>query len=334
MNCDLTRQTIDTGTPPDLRVGLTSDIHLPVAGFERFRRVLAAFDARRVDAVLVSGDLTNYGLVRELALFRDEWQRAFPGNRRSDGGTVVPLFIFGDHDTGGYMHRFDDGVPPCTLHGLDKDAVAREIIPAVGSAAVWESVFGTEWDYVQVRDVKGYRFILSHYYGTIHQETPPGLESAFDEATRGQDPARPFFFVQHRVFPKTVDAFPYEREWWCSDNAVSKELLSRHPNAIGICGHAHSNLRNDGNLWRGAFSAVEVPSLHELGLPRSTGERRKFDNQSAQCLVMDAWPGRVVFKRLDAMEDKPVAPDWVITLPFTPPPQSPTRQALPSPSPT
>ena len=307
--------SVPAGVTPDLRVGVASDVHVPVGGFERFRRTLAAFDARRVDAVLICGDMTQNGLVRELERFRDEWRRAFPENRRSDGGAVVPLFIYGDHDTGGYIHKFENGEPPCKLHGIDKAAMEREVIPTVGSGEAWKRVFGEDWDFVQVRDVKGYRFILSHYYGTIHQQTPPGLEKAFAAATQGLDPARPFFFVQHRVFPETVDAFPYEKEWWCADGDVSKKLLSRHPNAVGICGHAHSNLLNDGNLWKGPFAAVEVPSLHNLGLPRSTGQRRVFDEQSAQCLIMNVWKDRVVFERIDAMKDAAIAPEWTIAVP-------------------
>ena len=297
---------------PDLRVGVISDVHVPVSGLEKLRQAYALFDRRKVDAVLVCGDLTNYGLVRELEQFRDVWRSAFPGNRRSDGGEVVPLFIYGDHDTGGYMHKFHDGEPPCRLHGIDKATVEKEQIVNVGSGKAWREAFGEDWDFVQVKTVKGYRFILSHYYGTIHQETPPGLARRFAEATAGLDAKRPFFFVQHRVFPGTVDAFPWEREWWCADGAASKELLANHPNAIALCGHAHSNLLNEGNFWQGGFTAVEVPSLHELGLPRATGDRKAKDNASVQCLIMNVWPDGVTFERLDARRGGPIAPDWSV----------------------
>ena len=301
--------------PPELRVGVISDVHQPMAGPERMRSALALFDRRKVDAVLVCGDLTHFGLVRELEGFRDLWQRTFPGNRRSDGESVVPLFIYGDHDTGGYMHEFGKGEPPCKLHGIDRETVRRELIPTVGSGKVWKRVFGEEWDYVQVKDVKGYRFILSHYYGTIHQEPPPNLETRFAEAVDGLPADRPFFFVQHRVYPNTVAAHPWNTEWWCADCDASNRLLERYRNAVAICGHGHSNLLDEGNFWRGAFTAVEVPSLSELAYPRALGiDRSKTDNTSAQCLVMNVWPHRVSFERLDARLDARIADDWRVEI--------------------
>lgn len=301
---------------PELVVGVVSDVHVPQAGPEHLRKALELFDRDRVDAVLVCGDMTHYGMVRELKEFHRRWNEVFPGDRRSDGVPVVPLFIYGDHDTGGYMQDFDDGVPPCTMHGVDFATVKSELIPVVGSGVAWKNEFGEEWDYVQVKDVKGYRFILSHYYGGIHQETPPFLAEKFNAAVEGLDAKRPFFFVQHRVIPDTVQAHPCNVEWWCADNAAGRELLVKHPNAIGLCGHSHSNLFDEKNLWRGEFTAVEVPALKELAYPKALGFKRgDNDETSAQCLIMKVWPRRVVFERYDALYGRRIADDWVVDMP-------------------
>ena len=299
--------------PPELTVGIISDVHIPFEGPERLRLALKFFDQRKVDAVLICGDLTHFGLIRELRHFRDIWELTFRGNRRSDGEPIVPLFIYGDHDTGGYMHEFDDGEPPCKLHGIDRETVRRELIKNIGSGAAWKHVFGEDWDYVQVKDIKGYRFILSHYYGTIHQEPPPNLAERFKVAVAELPADRPFFFVQHRVYPNTVEAHPWNTEWWCADCDVSNGLLQKHSNAVALCGHAHSNLLNEKNFWRGGFTAVEVPSLSELAYPRSLGiDREKTDNTSVQCLIMNVWPHRVVFERLDALRVEKIAQDWIV----------------------
>lgn len=296
---------------PDLTVGIVSDVHVPIAGEERMRLAFSLFDRRKVDAVMICGDLTHYGMVRELERFHGIWQRAFPGNRRSDGVPIVPLIVYGDHDTGSYAHEFNNCEHPCKLHGVDRAAIERELIAKVGSGKVWKQVFGEDWDYVQVKDVKGYRFILSHYYGTIHQQPSPNLEATFSAAVAGIPSDRPFFFVQHRVYPNTVEAYPWCSEWWCADCDASRKLLSRHRNAVAICGHAHSNVLNERNFWRGEFTAVEVPSLSQLAYPRASGvDRSKADETSAQCLIMGVWPHSVAFERLDARLDKSIAPDW------------------------
>ena len=297
---------------PALTVGITSDVHTMVTNTERFACVLAAFARRKVDAVVVSGDLAHYGLESELVRFRDVWRAAFPENRRPDGGEVKPLFIYGDHDTGGYAHKHADYAECQSVHqGWDKARIDAEVIATRGPDKVWRRVFGEDWDWVRTQDVKGYRFILASYCGAVKQETPPCLVERFTEAVRGLPDDKPFFFVQHRVFPGTVGAFPTGKEWWCADNAVARDLLLRHPNAVGICGHAHSNLLNEDNIWRGAFTAVEVPSLHNCYLPRSAGRPDGFDRERAECLVMRVWTKRIVFERLDARADRPLAPDWV-----------------------
>ena len=296
---------------PDLRVGVASDVHVPIAGEERMRLAFSLFDRQKVDAVMICGDLTHYGMVRELKQFHGIWQRAFPENKRSDGVTIVPLIVYGDHDTGSYAHEFNNCEHPCKLHGVDRAAIERELIAKVGSGKVWKQVFGEDWDYVQVKDVKGYRFILSHYYGTIHQQPPPNLEATFSAAVAGIPSGRPFFFVQHRVYPNTVEAYPWCSEWWCADCDASRKLLSRHRNAVAICGHAHSNLLNERNFWRGEFTAVEVPSLSQLAYPRTSGiDRSKADETSAQCLILNVWPDRVSFERWDARQDRKIAGDW------------------------
>ena len=109
----------------------------------------------------------------------------------------------------------------------------------------------------------------------------------------------------------TVEAYPWCSEWWCADCDASRKLLSRHRNAVAICGHAHSNVLNERNFWRGEFTAVEVPSLSQLAYPRASGiDRSKADETSAQCLIMSVWPHSVAFERLDARIDKSIAPDW------------------------
>ena len=75
---------------PDLRIGVLSDIHLhhDAKGFlanptswtqANFIKALEYFRDRRVDAVLVCGDLANSGLLPELKLVVDAWNKVFPG---------------------------------------------------------------------------------------------------------------------------------------------------------------------------------------------------------------------------------------------------------------
>ena len=72
---------------PNLRVGILSDIHVTaLSNADWFEKALRYFDGRKVDAVLVTGDLTTWNKLPEFEAVATTWFKVFPGDRRSDGG--------------------------------------------------------------------------------------------------------------------------------------------------------------------------------------------------------------------------------------------------------
>ena len=92
---------------PDLRLGVLSDIHIHLAPGDdpvrsesvvRFRKALEYFRDRRVDGVLIAGDLADQGLDIELKAVADTWFGVFPDGKLPDGSPVANLMHYGDHD--------------------------------------------------------------------------------------------------------------------------------------------------------------------------------------------------------------------------------------------
>ena len=100
------------GGAPLLRLGVLSDIHVSVPEIvaadphakpclgtgAAFERALRAFRERGVDAVVIAGDLTEFGLIPELEEVARIWNRVFPGDLGADGRKVEKAFILGNHD--------------------------------------------------------------------------------------------------------------------------------------------------------------------------------------------------------------------------------------------
>lgn len=133
---------------PLMRLGMISDTHLVVndsgTGLQNslcFEPALRYFDQRKADGVLIAGDLTDFGTASALRHFAAIWKKVFPGNKRSDGGDVVPLFIFGDHDMGGYMH---------TYSWAPQTEVESGVIPEMDVASLWRECFDEECSPIQV----------------------------------------------------------------------------------------------------------------------------------------------------------------------------------------
>ena len=291
-----------------LRLGIVADIHITDdASCAGLRTALTMFDAKRADAVLACGDLTDHGLLSQLKRVAATWNEVFPDFRRSDGGRIECLFHYGDHDT---FLNFKARKRFVSDLGFDGD-----FIPNIGLAKAWEDAFGEKFEPIVHRRLKGYDFVLSHFRRGPARVNPvgnnvPGLEPFLRRLDLPK--GRPFFYLQHRIFNGTIErAGCDDRRCW--DDGTTTAILSKYPNCIALCGHGHIPATNETSLWRGAFTAVEVPALFyslETWLPQVVTDPTKH-----QALYMLVYADRIVIERLDVPTGGKLAMDWVINLP-------------------
>ena len=315
--------------PVRLRIGVLSDIHVDVEDGEaisRWERALREFDAWKADGVLVCGDLADWGLDCELEWVAKTWFKVFPGNRRSDGAPVANLLHYGDHDTSGYTYR---GCPPCAKAWPDEAEMKKRIIPLNDRKAIWERCFREPWAPIVHKKVKGYDFVLSHFTkgekGNEAGDNVPGLAEFL--AAKKFDPARPFFYSQHRV-PFFTAGGPFV--WGQDDGTVSRLFNAKYPNAIAFCGHAHLTAGEEQSIWQGGFTCIEVPSLNysvTLG-GRENGFSLTDMPYAKPCPAMPAAPCGVrsqgyfvtvcdramVVRRWNFLDGGVVGPDWTVPL--------------------
>ncbi len=306
---------------PLMRLGMISDTHLVIHDSGKalqnclcLEPALRYFDSRKADGVLVAGDLTDFGTAAALRHFAGIWNRVFPDNRRSDGQPITLLHIFGDHDMGGYMHKY--GWAP-------KDEVSTGVIPEMDVAVLWEECFHERWEPIQVKECRGFRFVLAHHprhsKASDHGNSIPGLAEFM--ANLRPDPAKPFFFVQHRMFKDTV--LVPGCGW---ESGKTTGVLKRYPNAIAVCGHGLCNAADELCLWQGGFTAMQVPSLNYCCT--RPGRENGYNNSDTGAImpkgeIRRSWQGmfgtmyadRFVVERLDMLNGLPLGPDWSIPLP-------------------
>ena len=303
-------RTSDLFGSPDLRFGVVSDIHVSTPRSARlFERSLRFFRRRGVDAVLVSGDLTDWGLRSGLAIVRATWDRVFAGT------DVVPLFCTGNHDYDGW--RYGDMAMAMHANGYSEDdAVVRN----GGMEKCWPEAFGEKFAKIRCRTVKGYDFVSGEWRG--YEELSAWM-AANGGRFRGD---RPFFYFQHMPIRGTT---PDGLGW--ADNGRTKPVLDAFPNCITITGHGHRPFLDERSIWQGEFTAVAAPSLSYADLPagyengdgpRNGNSRQTMpvvptrrDRRGGQGYVVSVWRDRVVFERWDLEEGQSDAPAWVVPLP-------------------
>ena len=317
---------------PNLRVGILSDVHVdserPASNLER---ALRYFDSRKVDAVLIAGDLVCWNRRHEFKLMADTWFKVFPDDRRSDGVKIERLFITGNHDLDAFS---------AAPAGYKSVSEAMEDGFFFHREEYWREFFHEDYKLVSAKTVKGYTFVLRNWlsdYDTSGKRLPAGGRAA--EANRvaefltsldmPQD--RPFFYVQHEMPNDTVNAsWLVKGERWANghDDGTSTRFLSKYPNVIALSGHCHNSLTDELSIWQGAFTAVNCSC--NCGFVFTTPGRENgwccddFNRDPPlemlpidiykvnQGIVMEVFDDRVVFERHEFLYGHRLGSDWVV----------------------
>ncbi len=278
---------------PSIRIGLLADTHIGDNNDNSdLKRALRIFDAKKADAVIAAGDLTDFGLLSELKEVAAAWNEVFPGSRRSDGEPVARLFHYGDHDTA------------LNFKVRQREVVEKgrwaDYIPHIGPDVAWERAFGEKFEPVMRRMLKGCEFTLVHFLPS----PAPSISSASSVPSTPEPWLR--VFSQHRAY-RGLFARPGCGDEISWDDGASLAFLTNTPNTIAVCGHAHISATNATSFVAGGgsgatalpdgFAAIAIPSLFyqiETWMPKPKGE-----HGSHQALFMIATPEGVTVERLD-----------------------------------
>lgn len=305
------------GERPELRFGVVSDIHVTTPeSVALFEASLRYFRDRDVDAVMVPGDLTDWGLKSSLQYIADAWNRVFPPETPGGRSRVVPLFCTGNHDFDGWA--YGDMTMEMHANGYSED----EALSKLGLKTCWEEIFHEPWEPIRVRTVKGYDFISGEYRGA-------GNFAEWMKANGARFKGdKPFFYFQHLPLTgTTADA----GSW--ADKGVGLSALKDFPNAVSFTGHTHHTFNDERAIWQGSFTAVATPSLSYMTVPsgheNGSGKRNgtgtetmpkipaRRDLRGGQGFVVSVYRDRMEIERRD-LEEGGVegASPWIVPLPM------------------
>ena len=329
--------TAARGTP-NLCLGVVSDIHFLMDADHTLRKgwddatfahALKCFRDRKVDAVVVAGDLAESGLVAELQCVMDAWNKVFPQDRGVDGRKVERLFIYGNHDI---EASFWDGPAKRIAKAYPDAATRKRQIIAADRKAAWEKVFREPFAPLWKKTVKSYTFLGAHWGG---EAGTSGASDFILKEAAALDPAKPFFFIQHPHLRGTCYG-----DWagGHDDGSVTR-VLEGFPNAVAFSGHSHYALTDERSVWQGEFTSVGTGSLRYAGHPNhqfpegfentQSGRMMRADSTDAakmmglfwgnynvrHGMVASVYDDCIVFERRDFLSDKPLGDDWVVPIP-------------------
>ena len=311
-------RTCDLFGRPNMVFGVVSDIHVTTPKSCRMlERALVQFRRRGVDAVVIPGDLTDWGLKSGLVYVKRTWDKVFAGTG------VVPLFCTGNHDFEGWW--YGDMTVEMHANGYSEADRLNDRGAPQQLAKGWEEALGEPFEWVRCRTVKGYDFVSAEYERSGSKHLAEWMKANGGRFGNG----RPFFFFQHLpIKGTTVDSFGW------ADGGVTKPILDPFPNCVAITGHTHRPFIDERQIWQGTFTAIGTPSLSYASLPKDEphenggGNRKGESRQAMQVIpnrlnlrggegyVVSVWDDKVVVERHDVEENEEGAPAWVIPLPL------------------
>ena len=334
-SADTYAQAVGAGRPR-LVFGLLSDIHIrPGREMERlvpgkkavdtietdlFEKALAYYDERGADAVVIAGDLADWGLIGQMKAVLDAWEKVFPGGRsRRDGRKVERLVAFGNHDFEDWRSK------PCKAW-FNGELPPEEEIFFNGLEANYERLFGERYEPIWRKEVKGYTFVGAHWG---RWKGIDAVEPYFAEMGGSLKGDRPFFYIQHPQPRNTCLG-----DWcWGADSGQATRALSPYPNAVALSGHSHKSLVNERNVWQGAFTSVGTGTLARLGVDAgrensghivanhrsamkgTVGYVPGVGIHAAHGQLVSVYDGFLEIERREFVRGEPAGANWVVPVP-------------------
>lgn len=316
----LTRRAVGAQAgEPLLRFGYASDTHLAFGDDpQQLGRVFGWFRDRNVDAVVLSGDVTEGGFDGEMDFLLEIWNGAFPGGTAADGRKVEKFWVWGNHDykDASYMRN----LPP------ERKAADLKVSMLAHKDATWRKLFGEPFPgEVFHRTVKGFSFVGAHW--GHEDEVGDYLAAHANEI----DTSKVFFHVQHPHPAGTV--------YHPSRTSKSKlrNDLSRYPNCFCLSGHGHESVAYESALWQGDFTALGGSSTKSAGtfVPRENGGWAPWaripepitpsigTGNGSHAMLVSVYAHEIVIERHEFVHDEPLGEEWVLPLPLQTHPDAP-----------
>ena len=353
---------------PNLVFGVMSDTHMRCHydgvrfydhngwcyGDHAVVQALKYFKKEKADAVLHCGDLTDFGMVREMEFYKEAFDKVYGRDRRP-----VNMIVMGNHDIYG-----GDEWAMGVAKSKDPKDYKKLRLGSHNLAREMERIWGEEYEDIWHKTVKGYHFFgfgwprftgedmneATPYKGRLYGDTPyegksfvkyvhSGLwmaELIRREREAGRlDPQKPFFTATHAFwYPMNIINSAIRPALGLKDGELC--------NGLGFCGHGHGNSAYFGFIWQGGALCYPYLMCATLAYWKSHGgendtplfakgfgsgrlDVRDLDRQEANhALIVKVYDDMMTIGRIwvDVLPKPAVGslgPDWVMPLSgFTP----------------
>jgi len=279
--------SVDTNAPVNfdeskivLQFGAISDTHLGRGGagintvlwikdaYKTLNDIAAQYSKKGLNAVLVSGDLTDNGTTAQAAEFAKIYETVF------DPEKVPLIFSLGNHDVhvGSGSYNKGDLDFESTYASLGEKYRVYEEDSRLDIACVHTIVNGYHFLAINPLD-EGYRNTLGNSV-LYAEETKAWLDEMLAKITE-KEPDQYVFISTHPLIYGTAygSEHTYTTTGWFTRELT--EILSKYPQAMTFGGHVHFPINSDLSIMQTTFTALQCGSVNYMSV--EDGEYRDMN---------------------------------------------------------
>ena len=287
-----------------LTFGAISDVHIGFAGNAEITKnaynYLKELTNNNLDAVVISGDLTQDGTAEQANQFITDYKEIFPLDK------VQNILCLGNHDTywsgcmntAGFAEVFGEDV---YANDLDKEVID------LGHRHI---------------QVNGFDFLVIEVnkYGnnSYTAATKAWVNSKMTEITTA-NPLKPVYVVTHApAEDTTAGSENTENGRWGTEDLNT--MLSGFPQAIVLSGHLHYPENNERSIMQTDFTQVAIGAVTQLttepGFIDNAGGAVPNDRTYSQGMLVEVdVNGNTKITRYDFVQKKQIKGEWIIPAP-------------------
>ena len=276
------------GEKPLFRFGVMTDTHVgkTVESCGRVKLALELFRDKGCELVINTGDIADWHYPTGYQAYRQVFDEVYAGVEKKPG----EIYVYAWHDAFAYK-------------GHAREMAVRDAPEAFEDVRRLLKAPNSHTDTVVH---KGYTFVVFPQFvgskGFIGWDEYEKRVAAACAA----NPGKPVFVTDH-IPAGGVWGLPHPQR---------TAILSKYPQVVYFCGHAHGSLRNDLHICQNKFTAISSGCLqswdsHTVGHP----EPRR---QAYGVLTVDVFADRLDVRRWDVRDRSEILPGkpWIVPLPF------------------
>ena len=256
----------------------------------KFKKAMAQLGKRDQDAIIINGDITDYGTTAQITDLRDLLDYS-SGKGQIDLTETKLLLNMGNHELfDAEIYQGDQG------GGIPTQAEAK---PHYHGATTYKNILGDRMytDEATAEQIElgynhtvinGYHVILfslfDYNHGLRFEEKELEWLKADLAAAQAEDPNKPIFFAMHAMIEGTTLGSNYGN-YWATNSKELYDTLAQYPQLITFGSHLHYPLQDERSIYQGDFTSVETASVYFASLEAKatnpkTGEIMQFQNLS------------------------------------------------------